>query len=152
MATDPFIEWLPEVLSDEVVVNCADILAEARGNLWSFALNPEQAAALSRNRVADFVGAVVEARGRWLSAHGASPMLFYCWYEEQASQLRLSLVSKTHGCLPFEFEVKQTSALGPIVASFLGSPQREAIPRSEESGIGPLSVWVVTTPSADDGA
>jgi hypothetical protein len=58
-------------------------------------------------------------------------MLMYCWHDEQAGQLRLSLVSASHGRLPFGCEVAPVEDLGAVVRSFLGSPYLGGIDWSE---------------------
>ncbi len=157
MAADPFLDWLPEVADDEVLIAPDDIVAEARGNQWSFAVTSQQAAALGTAQVASFVHAVAAARGRWLAVRNAVPMLFYCWHDELAAQLRFSLVSTRHGRLPFGCEVEQAASLDSVVSSFLGSPYHDGIrlieasesdPASEGEADRPLPVWVARLPSA----
>jgi len=42
-------------------------------------------------------------------------MIFYCWHDFQVRQLRFSLVSKSHGRLPFGCETKQTTDLSSVI-------------------------------------
>ncbi len=122
MTASPFLEWLPEVAADEIIIEPSSIVAEARGNLWSFSITSTQAAALHPSHVTSFVLAVAETRSRYLLAHGATAMLFYCWHDEQAAQLRFSLVSAEHGYLPFGCSIDPAGKLESVVASFLNSP------------------------------
>jgi hypothetical protein len=122
---------LAEVAADAIVVRLDDIDAEAHGNMWSFSFSPEQTAAIRVAEVVEFIQAIAAARGRWLAAHPSGPMLMYCWHDEQAGQLRLSLVSASHGRLPFGCEVAPVEDLGAVVRSFLGSPYLAGIPWSE---------------------
>ena len=84
-------------------------------------------------------------------------MLLYCWHDEQAGQFRLSLVSASHGKLPFGCEVAPVEDLGAIIRSFLASPYLGGIPwadlrplASGELARDPLTyvlpVWVVRVP------
>ena len=151
MTASPFLEWLPEVAADEVIIEPFDIVAEARGNLWSFSVTSAQAAALRPAHVASFVRSVAEARSRQLSARGLKAMHFYCWHDEQVAQLRLSLVSAVHGRLPFTCSIEPVADLESVVASFLDSPYHDGIPLA----VGPevandpdraLLVWVLRLP------
>ncbi len=142
MVENPLPGWLAEVAAAAVVVRPDDINAEAHGNLCSFSLSPEQAAAVSAAEVVEFVWAIAEARGRWLAAHGSGPMLLYCWHDEQAGQLRLSLVSASHGRLPFGCEVAPVKDLVAVVQTFLGSPYLGCIPWSE---LHPLAAGEVSS-------
>jgi hypothetical protein len=157
VVVNPLPGWLAEATASAVVVRPDDIDAEAQGNLWSFSLSAEQAAAVSAAQVEDFIRSIAEARARWLTAAGAGPMLLYCWHDEQAGQLRLSLVSTNHGRLPFGCEVVPAGELGAVVRSFLASPDLDGVPWSElpallgdeEAGDVPpylLPVWIAQVP------
>jgi len=41
-------------------------------------------------------------------------MIFYCWHDRQARQLRFSLVSSAHGRLPFACEIEVTDMAGVV--------------------------------------
>ena len=138
MAVNPFPEWLAEVAADTIVIRPDAINAEAQGNLWTFALDPEQRAAVTPADVEEFVRAVAAARGRALAERGGTAMWFYCWHDMQAGQLRLSLISAAHGRLPFAGEVERVSDLRVVARGFLGSGL-EAPPI-------PLPVWVLELP------
>jgi hypothetical protein len=137
VTTNPFAEWLTEVVADPIVVLPEDIIAEARGNLWTFGLDNGQRGAVTSASVEEFVRAVVAARGRWLAEHSAGPMRFYCWHDAQARQLRFSLVSAGNAALPFDCPVEAAADLCRIVREFLASAEVSPIP---------LPVWVATVP------
>ncbi|MCB0752471.1 MAG: hypothetical protein KDC52_13445 [Ignavibacteriae bacterium] len=59
-------------------------------------------------------------------------MLFYVWFDEQASQLRLNLISAEHTIPPFGAEVKH-APLQEIISDFLTSEHLEGIPLTESS-------------------
>jgi hypothetical protein len=138
VAANPFPAWLAEVAADAVVVRPGDTTAEARGNLWTFGLDDEQRAAVTATEAEAFVRAVAEARGRWLSERGSGPMRFYCWHDDQAGQLRLSLVSVGGGPLPFGCPVEQVSLLGAVIRACLEPAAR--------GPSAPLLVWVTVVP------
>src|SRR5262245_19091695 len=100
---DPIAVWLRDVVDDEVVIDPDAINVEAIRNLRCFSLEAEQTTRDSPGEVAAFLRAVVAARNDWLNARkiGTEQMRLYCWFDEQAGQLRLSMVSATHGRLPF---------------------------------------------------
>lgn len=150
MRENPFETWLAEVGGDEVLVDLWDVNAEAHANLWAFSLDAAQAARLRPAEVAAFVRSVSDSRDERVRARGLEPMRFYCWLDEQAVQLRFSLVSARHGRLPFGCPVAETDDLESIASAFLASPYHDGIrlgseegPEGVESGrTGPLRVWV----------
>jgi hypothetical protein len=139
VAANPFSEWLTDVVADPVVTLPEDMIAEARGNLWTFGLDNEQLAVVTAAEVEEFVRVVVVARGRWLAEHGAAPMWFYCWHDAQVGQLRFSLISCGDTTLPFECPVEQVADLGTVVRDFLAAV---ALPM-------PLRVWVAAIPGGE---
>lgn len=150
VAPNPFIDWLDEVGSDPVIIFPDDISAEARGNLWSFSLSEAQSATVRAADVLRFAERVLEARRAWLCARNANSMLCYWWHDDQAGQLRFSLVSTSHGRLPFGCSVAAAPNLQSIVQPWLASthphlvPWSELQPTSNEEGEmprSPLAVW-----------
>ena len=157
MAANPLAEWLAEVAADAVVVRPEDIEVEARANLWSFSLTPEQVAAVSADDVVNFAAGVAEGRRSWLSSRRAGPMVLYWWHDAQAGQLRFSLVSASHGRLPFGCEVVPAASLAEVASDWLGSPSlhgispgelRELTPGEEPPEPSPavLRVWSLILP------
>lgn len=130
---EPFASWLADVANDEVIISAGDINVEASENLWSFSLSADQAADVTASDVEVFLQAIIGARREWLSVQGVNTgsIRFYCWHDEQAAQLRLSLVSACHGRVPFRCEVKDVSDLTEIVNSFLSSGYHDGIPWEE---------------------
>ena len=131
------VDWLAEVAADPVVVCPDDIDAEARGNRWSFALSPEQAAVVAVADVIAFAAGVEAARRSWLMAHHCKPMVMYWWHDAQAGQLRFGLVSASHGRLPFGCSVVPALSLEAVVAEWLASPYLHGIPLDELSLLSP---------------
>lgn len=103
--------------NDEIVVDATDINHEASSNLWSFSPDDEESLGITAEALADFIGQVLVARQKQLS--GNVPMLFYCWHEAQTRQLRFSLVSSTHGRLPFGCAIEPGAELASIAADIV---------------------------------
>ena len=104
--------WLAMAKDDAVEIDPDDINHEATSNMWSFSPTDEETPQIHAADIVAFIGEVIEARR---SALAGEDMLFYCWHDAQCRQLRFSLVSRSHGRLPFRREVRETQELGPIV-------------------------------------
>lgn len=148
MSANPFREWLAEVGTDAVVVRPDDITAEARGNLWSFSLSPEQLAVTSVVDVEVFAVGVAEGRRAWLAARRSGPMVLYWWHDVQAGQLRFSLVSAVHGCLPFGGEVVAAASFAAVASDWLRSQHLHGIAWSELQPLSPDGVAPEAPPVA----
>lgn len=155
---DPFAGWMSEVSSDAITILPSDINGEARANLWSFSLTAEQAIAVTPSDVEAFLGEIINARRNWLTLHSVSTgaMRFYCWHDEQAAQLRLSLVSAKHGRIPFGCRVEEVQDLAVVARSFLHPKYHDGIPWDELKPVSTdlpdvvseftLFVWCVSLP------
>lgn len=104
--------WLAMAKDDAVEIDPDDINHEAMTNMWSFSPTEEETPQIHAADIIAFVGELMAARS---SAVKGEEMLFYCWHDAQCRQLRFSLVSRSHGRLPFRREVRETQELGPIV-------------------------------------
>ena len=163
---NPFEDWLAEVVSDMLVTDdsVGGLEREAMGNLWAFSISQDQSRAVTGADVLVFLSAVGQARDRQIRERfgAARTMVFYCWFEEQSSQLRLSLVSARHNRLPFGAQSEVTDDLGRVVRQFLRSPYHEGLPLEEfvpqdlgdgsgtnkESGAA-LLVWTKILPTGE---
>ena len=126
-----FLDDVAEVTSDTILVNTppTGVVQEARANLWAFSVTPEQARGITPAQVEQFLHAIMGARSRELVARdgGNHPMYFYCWCDEQAAQLRFSLVSVLHGHLPFARPITPVPELSTIIVRFLAFPNHDGI-------------------------
>ena len=148
-------EWIQDVIEDPVTVAPGDVMKEARGNLWSFSLSSEQAAKIQESDLSHFIGRIIEARRAALTKLGCPPgaMIFYSWFDEQACQLRFSLISGV-AALPFGCETVPAESLKEILDAFLLSPYHDGIPFSELSSSSEseepvpqaLKVWTTRLP------
>ena len=103
--------WLTMAKDDAVEIDPDDINHEARNNMWSFSPTDEETPQIHAADIVAFIGEVIAARR---SALKGEDMLFYCWHDAQCRQLRFSLVSRSHGRLPFRCELRETQDLALI--------------------------------------
>ncbi|MDC8759512.1 hypothetical protein [Janthinobacterium fluminis] len=104
-------KWLKMAKDDDVVVDPSNINHEAIENMWCFSPLEDEAPTINAEDIVDFISQVIEDRRRKLRD---KEMLFYCWHDFQCSQLRFSLVSRSHGRLPFGCELSETKELSII--------------------------------------
>lgn len=135
MDTNPFPEWLEEVIDDPLTVDTSEkgLLFECRKNLWTFSISQSQAEVTTVEDVLNFLSGIMQARERQIKARLGliNPMLFYCWFDAKASQLRFSLVSASHNCLPFGAVVDETDDFAKVVDLLLNSHYHNGIPLGE---------------------
>lgn len=129
---NPFSEWLPEVAADSIHIVDGDLIAEARTNLWSLGLSGENLRDTTEDDVVRFVRAVEDARERQVLERfgGRRPMSLYCWVDEQAGELRLSMVSCSNGRTGFGGPVDEVD-LGEIARQYLAYAYHDGIPMEE---------------------
>ncbi|MEB1528641.1 hypothetical protein [Xanthomonas sp. WHRI 7945] len=108
--------WLQLAERDAIVCDPLDIAREAQANLWAFSPREDQNVGIETESVTRFVEAVAASRHAALIDASAPAMTFYCWHDRQVRQLRFSLVSSSHGRLPFA-RAPRAVALRDVVAS-----------------------------------
>ena len=110
-----------------------NINMEANANLHTFSLSPDEAQRVTVEQVFDFVRMVVDAYEKQITKlYGSThPMVFYCWFDEQASQFRFSMVSKFYGKLPFSSPLNHVKDLSLILEKWLNSEYHSGIPFEE---------------------
>lgn len=165
-AETTFLDDLDEIARGGVVVG--DLVTEARANMWPFALTQQQAEAIAPQQVLRFLYHIIEARERTIVERfgESTPMVFYCWFDEQVIQLRFSLVSACHRQLPFGCRVTVIDDLARIVGRFLQSRNHDGFPLDEMEDVAPdqdaatpemdnsdynLEVWMKRLPSSAGG-
>lgn len=145
--------WFAMANDDPVVIDPDDINHEAMSNMWRFSPTDEETPQIGAADIVEFIGQVIAARS---SALAGEAMLFYCWHDAQCRQLRFSLVSRSHGRLPFRREVRATQDLSLIAervvngdwrnAHFMQDPSEDA--DGQEAAPFILPVFVVPVPQA----
>ncbi|MNQ78681.1 hypothetical protein D3C85_936020 [compost metagenome] len=103
--------WFTMAKDDPVVIDPDDINHEAINNMWSFSPTEEETPQMHAADIVEFIEQLIAARS---SALVGEEMLFYCWHDAQCRQLRFSLVSRSHGRLPFRCELRETQDLAQI--------------------------------------
>ena len=103
--------WLVMAKDDTVAIDPDNINHEATNNMWSFSPTEEETPQIHAADIVEFIGELIAARS---SALAGEEMLFYCWHDAQCRQLRFSLVSRSHGRLPFRCALRETQDLSLI--------------------------------------
>jgi hypothetical protein len=143
--------WLEMAQDDEVLVDPDDINHEAMTNMWSFSPTDEETPYIEAADIVEFIGQVIAARR---SALAGEEMLLYCWHDAQCRQLRFSLVSRSHGRLPFRCALRETQDLSLIAERVVNGDWRNEnymqapSEQGDEQEVAPfvLTVFVVPVP------
>lgn len=126
-----FLDHADAIIQDELIINKDDLsgMEEAQDNLWYIHLGSEQLKNLSVEVLCGFLLEVLDQRETQLRMQcGLSyPMLFYCWVDELAGQLRFSIVRDSPAGLPFKCSLRRVSHLEKIVEQYLASPYLDGI-------------------------
>ena len=119
---DPLAAMVLSYLDDpEVRLRPDDPMAEVRGNTWHYGV---PAGTFNKSAVA----AVLEHVIRQLSTRqNGYPGTFYCWYDEQAGQLRCSLTSRPADRLPFGSRYRPTTEVTEILHLAASDPRPGAV-------------------------
>ncbi|PJJ17782.1 hypothetical protein CLU90_0962 [Janthinobacterium sp. 67] len=136
---------------DLVEIDPDNINHEAISNMWSFSPTDEETPQIHAAEIVEFIEELIAARS---SALVGEEMLFYCWHDAQCRQLRFSLVSRSHGRLPFCCELRETQDLALIAERVVNGDWRnehymQAPPEDgDEQAVAPfiLPVFVVPVP------
>ncbi|WP_258000761.1 hypothetical protein [Janthinobacterium sp. ROICE36] len=143
--------WFAMAKDDAVEIDPDDINHEATTNMWRFSPTDEETPQIHAAEIVEFIGQVIAARS---SALVGEDMLFYCWHDAQCRQLRYSLVSRSHGRLPFRCALRETQDLALIVDRVVNGDWRnahdmqDATEQGDEQEPAPfvLPVFVVPVP------
>ncbi len=160
-----FRDWLSDIADSHLTVDASEagLLREAHDNCWGFSFTQEQIESLSSEDLIGFLDTVVEIYqgqlSEWLEQ--GLEFVFYCWFDEQASELRFSVVSASHGSLPFSLSIQVIPDINQLVKHFLSSPNHGGLPLKEfveDTQIGSgldaavqvplLQVWTKSLPSS----
>ena len=143
--------WLTMAKDDAVEIDPDNINHEAMSNMWSFSPTDEETPQIHAADIVAFIGELIAARS---CALAGEEMLFYCWHDAQCRQLRFSLVSRSHGRLPFRCELRETQDVSLIAEravngdwrneQYMQAPSEEG--DEEEAAPFILPVFVVAVP------
>ncbi len=125
--------WVYSCLADPITIDSDDI-AEEYGNERYLQLSSEEVARSSESQVLEFANRLIGLYSKSLLKMGATQgqMTIYWWFDEMAGCLLYhSLVSTSHGKLPFGGKVVPAASLSEIVGSFMRATYHDGIPLSE---------------------
>ncbi len=126
--------WLDE-LTEEVEINFStDVGEQAIANMITFGLSEANLESWGKESVRDFITGCHDLHQIKCAGH---TMLFYCWYDEQAGQIRCSAISAIHKTPPFACELQLVDLDVLVNKIFEGSSGLDA------EG-GKLFIWVST--------
>ena len=132
---NPFPDWFEEVASASLTIDHSKkgLSHEAHENWWAFSISQHQANTIVAGDIVKFLSGVAQAREQQIRAHSGAvnPVVFYCWCDEQDSQLCFSLVSVSHNRIPFGAIVKETDDFAQVVKQFLSNQYHDGIPMEE---------------------
>ncbi|MCC7634233.1 hypothetical protein [Stenotrophomonas rhizophila] len=125
-------EWFQFAVEDPLVIDSDCINTEATGNMCSFSQAgrsvPEPGALVA------WIQRIAAHRATQLHGHAVT---FYYWHDMQARQLRLSLVSRSHGRLPFGCHHVETPDIDSVVRSVVVDDWRNPKYMAREEGCRP---------------
>ena len=140
-------EQLSDAFAVDPVLRPSELLVEARLNMR--AVSRSAAETVPAEVVEDLLTAGAAA---WL-ARCAAPATFYAWYDDQAGQLRYSLVSAAPHDLPFGALVRLLTEPHEVVDAFLSDStpglvfledsSDKANARSFEEPVAEIPVWTL---------
>jgi hypothetical protein len=138
------LTWIAELAIEPLLLDPADLAAEARTNTWSLGGDPAERAEVTAEQVVLTFEELVAA----LRVHIAAT--YYVWHDVQAGALKCSASSLTPDALPFRAAYQTTNELAPIVEEFLAERTPGTLLLSELHEIDdtaavsspPFVVWV----------
>jgi len=113
-----------DIINDEIFIGHTpeDLTQEIRTNTWLISMISEERANTSSEVLLAFFQAVIDNRIEQVRHSEANHgMWFYVWHDQQASQLRFSLISDFHAKLPFDANITSTN-LETIIEEYLNFP------------------------------
>jgi len=99
--------WLLELESELNLIKSSDINEEANANLFTFAMSALTSVPPSTEQIEDFISKCFQI---YRAKNNGLAMVFYCWLDEQAGQIRTSAISASHNKLPFRCNLKSCSS------------------------------------------
>lgn len=131
-----FLDEQDDVINDPLNIGVDE---EESKNTWCLGMSSERARTTPTAELVHFLEAVVQDRDRQLRARYGNkhPMLFYCWVDEMAGQLRFSLISGENPRPPFGCDINIVSNSTIIVEQFLHLTTLDGIPWSELHEVSP---------------
>lgn len=113
-----------DIIQDTVFIgqSAEDLNQEIETNTWLISMSNIERASTAPETLMRFFEAVMDNRRAQIRhAQASHGMWFYVWHDQQAAQLRFSLISDVHQRLPFGGETI-FAELASLVEEFLRSP------------------------------
>ena len=112
-----FIKYIEELNADFSLLQSVEVSEEAGENMYTFGVSEE----LLQEWGIDSVAAFLTEVSNLYAALCKSQMLFYSWFDEMASQIRLSAISIQHGKLPFGCDIELCELEQLVAGIFAGN-------------------------------
>jgi hypothetical protein len=111
------IKHIEELSTELSLLQSDEVTEEANANMYTFGISEELLQQYGANSVTTFLIEVSNLYG----AQCKSQMLFYSWFDEMASQIRVSAVSKKHGKPPFGCNIEPCELEQLVAGIFSGN-------------------------------
>lgn len=144
MMKNEFIKKLQEYIDETIYITTSfdEIEKEIDHNCWWISGSVEQIQSLSLNEWEDYIHKLIADRVNQLNASKVSVnLIFYCWYDEFAGQLRFNVINSNHKRLPFGCNYKPVPLEG-VIRPFINDSNPGTISEDEleelniDGGIG----------------
>ena len=136
MTREEFLLDIEEIVSAPLFVG-ENEQEEIANNMWQISVSAELAKALTVVDFSIFLERVISNRKEQIRQTKSAPsMLFYLWFDEQASQIRFNIISNRGTGLPFACETALINEYGDILKGFLEHSCHDGIPIENMMTIG----------------
>ena len=126
MTKEEFFQDLEEIVTAPLFI-CSG--KSEYDNMWCISISSDLAKIVTAEDFDIFFKKVISSRRTQAKAlNPATSMLFYLWFDEQASQLRFNIISDTDKGPPFGCKVIHTTDCTAIFEDFLKYPYHDGIP------------------------
>lgn len=129
MEADSLFEFFADVIEDTLYIGSSpdDLEQEIKENTWHLSKRVNETA--STRDYLMLINRIIENRKHQIaSSNRGVGMIFYLWFDEQACQLRFSLINDGHTFLPFNTNIEITPVLHHIMGAFWTSDCHGGIP------------------------
>ena len=134
MTKNEFIESLEEIVSDKILITdeVDNLKEETSNNSWSISGSKEFISQLEIEDIRLFLEKIKINRNQQLNQSNCQiDLIYYSWFDEQACQLRFSLINSNHKKLPFNSKIIFVNNEDEIIDTFLNSEYHDGIPFEE---------------------
>ena len=125
-----YIKTLKEYIEEKIYITSqTDCLEkEIDRNCWWISGTPEQVKSLTKSEWESFLREIINNRKNQLKMSKESVnIIFYCWHDEQAGQLRFNLINSNHQKLPFSCKINFVT-LKEVIKEFYSDSTHELVP------------------------